>query len=176
MAEFENGVYKNEQLNWKMIVKDGWKSIPQDHRDRWTQLATYKMTTPNVRDNFKHLVGLYKGEDDIWNCMISNMEPSSNYPFDVTEELMQKYYAESLELGFKNMKISNLHFTTFTDVIGKHVFNRLNVDLIDDQGKVVFSQMVYLKYMKGYVLEVIISYNNEADKIAMLNMFLSSTF
>ncbi|NQY09719.1 MAG: hypothetical protein HRT71_09425 [Flavobacteriales bacterium] len=175
-TEIVNGIYENETLGWKMNVSEGWEIIPHAHRERWTKQGSNKQNTNKLNDGFVHLLGLYKGQDDIWNCMISNMEPKSNLPPQVNDANLINYYAARIKKGMTSIDVKMVDFNAGTQMVAHLTFGRININLIDKNDKVVFRQVIFLKIIGDQVLEVMISYNNEDDKAAMLDMFYNSTF
>ena len=53
-----------------------------------------------------HTLGLYKGDEDVWNTMLTNLEPISNIG-DVTENEIISRYMNALSGGLGTMLLEN---------------------------------------------------------------------
>ena len=81
---------------------------------------------------------------------------------------------EEFEVWGRDVKM--VDFNAGKQMVAHLSFGSININLIDKNDKVVFRQVIFLKIIGDQVLEVMISYNNEDDKAAMLDMFYNSTF
>ena len=174
-SETVNGIYSNDKIGWKIKVPEGWKQLPNEHRERWTDLTLFKYSASGLREGFVHTLGIYKGEEDVWNTMITNMEPMTNLP-NATEAKILEQYMTALSNGYNSMILGNLNIGSSIDTIDGKKFTRLNVDLYSKKKELIFSQIIYLKIIGGHLFEVIITYNNMEDRRTMLKAFMNSTF
>ncbi|NQY68067.1 MAG: hypothetical protein HRT72_10160 [Flavobacteriales bacterium] len=175
-TDIKNGIYHNQELEWKMAIPKDWKSIPRTHRERWTNVTLARYMYQDLRPDFTHLLGIYKGEEDKWNCMISNMESMSFFNRVVSEKELIVYYSQILSKGFGIMKLKEAIITSSIDTINGVNFNRLNIDLVSRKNKPLYSQIIYLKIINDKLLEVILTYDNLEDKSTMLDAFRKSNF
>lgn len=167
--------YTGKEIGWTIEIPKGYKLTSQtkmDADDEKGKQAIGKVYDGELKvDSLTHLISFMKNQ---FNSFDSTIEPY--------EETKPGEYAEN------NILIHKLVFDTYhkqgikidtssaTLNLKGQVFNAFYIKIYGPNGEVALNQIMYSKMFKGYDFGVNINYNNEADKNALVNAFMNSSF
>ncbi|MGH1388193.1 hypothetical protein [Kordia sp.] len=171
-----NEVYTSREIGWSILIPDGWEVISKAQSEKYTEKgkeAFKEVKGIEVDDSeVKDLISFKKNQ---FNLFLSNSEPfKETFKGEWKQNCSEaKSYIYDL---YRSKRIKVDSSATTTARIDGFEFETYSITLYDPNDEVVLIQEVYNKLINGFILSVIINYNNEKDKRVMEKAFFDSQF
>ncbi|TSJ41959.1 hypothetical protein [Fluviicola chungangensis] len=168
---FDGNKYTSQALGWTMEFPDNWiitsksslESLDERSKasvdDTTSDMSGIKRTLAfqkNFENNFQSSWEDFSGDEASYKRIVAN-----NHQMIYNNYLERRMYTDTVA---GKLTISGVTFDTF------------EVSINDREAKVFATQLLMNALVKGKFMTVTISYNNEADKKKMLDLFKKSTF
>lgn len=168
---FDGNKYTSQALGWTMEFPDNWiitsksslESLDERSKasvdDTTSDMSGIKRTLAfqkNFENNFQSSWEDFSGDEASYKRIIAN-----NHQMIYNNYLQRRMYTDTVA---GKLTVSGVTFDTF------------EVSINDREAKVFATQLLMNALVKGKFMTVTISYNNEADKKKMLDLFKKSTF
>lgn len=174
-GSFTGETYTSRDIGWTIEIPKGFTVTSKDQVDAQEKKGLKMIeNATNTQINTRELKNLLSFSKNKFNLLTSTSQPfqesyEGEYEANIRAMpalLYQTFAAQGVrtDTATGSEKIQGLDFrTVYTTVYGK-------------DGNVILRQNIYTRLMKGYDFNVVISYNNEDDKDAMVNTFRKSKF
>ena len=168
-------IYHSNEIGWSIKIPSGWTIISRDETEKRDKLGSdaFKKSSGIEVDAkaLKHLISFRK---DQTNFFFSSAEPfKEEYPGEY-----KKNNITTDSIIYKTVKDQGIRMDTASgkETIQGLDFNTFSMIIYGTNGKEVARQIMYSKLMNGFDFSVVIVYNNEKDKILLLNNWKESHF
>lgn len=168
---FSGNTFTSQALGWTMEFPDNWiitsksslesldersKELVDDTTSNMSGLKRTLAFQKNFENNFQSSWEEFSGDEASYKRIIAQ-----NHLMIYNNYLERKVYADTVA---GTMKVSGVTFDTY------------ELSLNDREAKVFTTQLLLNAVVKGKFMNVIISYDNDADKEKILGLFKKSTF
>jgi hypothetical protein len=171
-GSFQSSTYSNEALGWKMSFPETWvitgKASLENLDKRSKELNG---EDANGLGNVKRLLAFQKNFDNNFQSTRESFSGKSaadyeRIKFGIRKQLYFAYLDQrfNVDTASSIQKIDGLPFDCF------------EIELFDRTGAKFATQLLYTKIINGNYFSAIINFNNEKDKMKLVEAFKKSTF
>ena len=173
-GKIENGNYVCNRFEWKINIPKNYNLTKVQELETLEKKGNteLKKNLPNnvTIQNRTHLIGFYL---DSKNTFSASFNPFNNKK--ITFEENEKMTLNLLKQSCSKINNAKFDFKTSNIKIGKYNFHKIKVEGYNaSNNQLVLTQIYYNSLIKGHLVGVVISYNNEKEGKLLENNFLNS--
>jgi hypothetical protein len=175
-GKVDKNIYTSEDLGWTIEIPNGWTVVEKEKTEEYNSkgLKAIGEVIDGEIDisGLKHLISFQKNQFNIFQSTSEPFKVEYDGEWEVTNaELKKIMYSAYINQGIK----VDSSTTSSVKVDGLD-FNYYSFTIYGRKGEVILNQAIYSRLINGLDFGVNINYNNEEDKIEMLNVWKSSKF
>ena len=175
-GETIDGVYRNDDLKWKINIPEEWIIIDNDEDDNLEKKALKSIEeTADRKFDVSAVVDLIGFKKDDFNSFLSTAEP---YGFNSESEFIENnsIVKRTLYQTYLNKNIALDSTKTKKITINGVVFETYKFSVYDNFGSYLIHQEIFCGVVNGSYLFVNVNYNTDKNKNIIMNSWLNSLF